>query len=113
MAAGYQELFIEQGSDYSTSIILDDVNGQPMNLTDYTGKSQIRKSYYSSNATAEFSVTINDPTSGTIALDLNANTTSNIAAGRYVYDVFIKSDTNVKTKVLEGIVNVLPQVTVF
>jgi len=113
MAAGYQELFIEQGSDYNTSIILDDVNGEPMNLTDYTGKSQIRKSYYSSNATAEFVVSINDPTSGTITLDLSANTTSNIAAGRYVYDVFIKSDANVKTKVLEGIVNVLPQVTVF
>ena len=113
MAAGYQELFIEQGSDYITTITLDDVDGVPFDLTDYTGKSQIRKSYYSSNATAEFTITIADPTTGTIGLTLDSANTANIAAGRYVYDVVIKTDTNVKTRVLEGIVNVLPQVTVF
>lgn len=113
MAAGYQELFVEQGSDYVTTITLDDVDGSPFDLTDYTGKSQIRKSYYSSNATAEFTITISNPTTGTIALNLDSANTANISPGRYVYDVVIKTDTNVKTRVLEGIVNVLPQVTVF
>lgn len=113
MAAGYQELFIEQGSDYITTITLDDVNGVPFDLTDYTGKSQIRKSYYSSNATAEFTITITDPETGAIGLNLDSANTANIAAGRYVYDVVIVNDSNIKTRVLEGIVNVLPQVTVF
>jgi hypothetical protein len=39
--------------------------------------------------------------------------TANISAGRYVYDVVIKDSSNNVTRVLEGIVNVLPQVTVF
>lgn len=113
MAAGYQELFVEQGSDYVTTITLDDVDGTAFDLTSYTGKSQIRKSYYSSNATAEFTITITDPTSGIIGLNLDSANTANIAPGRYVYDVVIKNDSNVRTRVLEGIVNVLPQVTVF
>lgn len=113
MAAGYQELFLEQGTDFSTSITLDDVYGEPFVLTGFVGKSLIKKSYYSTSATAEFTVSIPNPTSGVINLTLDSPTTANIAAGRYVYDVMIKNSSNNITRVLEGIVNVLPQVTVF
>jgi len=113
MAAGYQELFLEQGTDFTTTITLDDVDGLPYNLVDITAKSQIRKSYYSTSPTATFNITIPTPTNGVIILQLNHETTSNIAAGRYVYDVVIKDNENTVTRVLEGIVNVIPQVTVF
>jgi|APGre2960657373_1045057.scaffolds.fasta_scaffold07166_2 hypothetical protein len=113
MAAGYQELFLEKGTDFTTSITLDDVNGNPYNLTNYTAKSQMRKSYYSSSATGEFVITINSPLTGIINMSLSSSNTANIPAGRYVYDVAIKNSANTVTRVLEGIVNVLPQVTVF
>lgn len=113
MAAGYQELFLEQGTDFTTSITLDDVNGDPYNLTGYTAKSQMRKSYYSTSPTAQFTITINSPAAGIIVMSLPSANTSNIAAGRYVYDVAIKDSANTVTRVLEGIVNVLPRVTVF
>jgi len=113
MAAGYQELFLEQGTDFSTSITLDDVNGDPFNLTGFTAKSQMRKSYYSTNATAQFTITISAPTTGVLNMSLPSANTANIAAGRYVYDVAIKDSTNNVSRVLEGIVNVLPRVTVF
>jgi hypothetical protein len=113
MAAAYQEIFLEQGTTFTTNITLDDIDGIPFDLTDVTAKSQIRKSYYSANTTAEFVVTINTPESGVILLTLGAPITSNIAAGRYVYDVVIKDTANTVTRVLEGIVNVIPQVTKF
>lgn len=113
MAAGYQELFVEQGSNYSTSITLDDSNGEPFDLTDYQSKCQMKKSYYSTNATAEFATTISSPAEGIITLTMNSNVSANIAAGRYVYDVIIKSSSNTVTRVLEGIVNIIPQVTKF
>ena len=113
MAAGYQELYLEQGTTFTTSITLDDVDGVPFDLTDIEAKSQIRKSYYSANSTAEFIIQITDPPAGTIFMKLDANTTTSIAAGRYVYDVAIKDSANTVTRVLEGIVNVLPQVTRF
>lgn len=113
MAAGYQELFIEQGADYNITITIDDVDGLPFDLTGYTSKSQIRKSYYSANAAGQFTITIPTPTNGGIVLALPAANTANIAAGRYVYDILIKDSSNNTTRVLEGIVNVLPRVTVF
>jgi hypothetical protein len=113
MAAGYQELFLEQGADFTTSITLDDVNGDPYDLTGTVAKSQIKKSYYSINETEHFVITINDPAAGIINMAMPSANTANIAAGRYVYDVIIKNSGNTVTRVLEGIVNVIPQVTMF
>jgi hypothetical protein len=113
MAAGYQELFMEQGSSFNTTIELDDVYGDSYNLQSYSASSQIRKSYYSSNATATFITTVYGG-SGQIQLQLDALTTANVKPGRYVYDVVIYSNTdaaNNTIRVLEGIINVTPRVT--
>lgn len=113
MAAGYQELFLEQGSNFNTSIALDQADGSPFILTDSQVKAVMKKSYYSSNITAEFVVEVNDPLEGVILLTLPYANTANISAGRYVYDVLVKDPSNNVIRVLEGVVNVLPQVTVF
>lgn len=113
MAAGYQELFLEQGTTFNTVITLDDVDSEPYNLTGYEAKSQMKKSYYSANATANFVVTITDAINGSISISLSSANSANISAGRYVYDVAIKDTSNNVTRVLEGIVNVLPRVTSF
>jgi hypothetical protein len=111
MPAGYTELFLEQGASFNTSIVLDDVAGESFNLLSYTASSQMRKSYYSSNAAATFSVTTgNDPTLGVITMSLNSANTANIYPGRYVYDVYLTNNLS-RVRVLEGIVNVTPQVT--
>jgi len=111
MPAGYSELFLEQGADFNTSITLDDVSGVAFNLVNYTASSQMRKSYYSSNAAATFTVSTGAvPSAGIITLSLNSANTANIYPGRYVYDVYITSNVG-RIRVLEGIVNVSPQVT--
>jgi hypothetical protein len=111
MPAGYTELFMEQGATYTTSLNLDDVSGTAFNLTEYSPTAQMRKSYYSANATATFVCDTGvDATLGIVNLSLDASNTANIKAGRYVYDVILtKNDTRIR--VLEGIVNVTPQVT--
>lgn len=111
MPAGYSELFLEQGASFNTSITLDDVAGDAFNLYSYTATSQMRKSYYSSNAAATFSVsTGNNPALGVITMSLDSANTANIYPGRYVYDVYV-STANSRVRVLEGIVNVTPQAT--
>jgi hypothetical protein len=111
MASAYQELFLEQGTTFNTSITLDNIYWDPIDLVGTVAKSQIKKSYYSANVTAEFTVTINEPTEGIILLSLDAATTSNISPGRYVYDVVTKDSANTISRVLEGIITVTPQVT--
>jgi hypothetical protein len=111
MPAGYSELFLEQGASFNTSITLDDVAGEAFDLTGYTASSQMRKSYYSSNAAATFSVsTGKDASLGTITMSLDSANTANIYPGRYVYDVYV-TNGDARVRVLEGIINVTPQVT--
>ena len=110
MPAAYSNLYLEQGTTFNTTITLDDVYGSVYDLSGYTVNSQIRKSYYSANATAIFTTSINAG-SGTITLNLSTNVTANISPGRYVYDTTIKDSSGNVTRVLEGIVDVSPRVS--
>jgi hypothetical protein len=111
MPAAYQNLIIEAGSNFSASITIDDVYQEVYDLSGYSAASQMRKSYYSANAAATFTATINVG-QGTITLELDAATTANIAPGRYVYDtIIIDNAYGVTTRVLEGTIDVSPRVT--
>jgi hypothetical protein len=111
MPAGYSELFLEQGASFNTSIVLDDLNGVPFNLVNYSATSQMRKSYYSTSAAATFTISTGDhPEEGIIYLNLDSSNTANIYPGRYVYDVYVTNDIS-RVRVLEGIINVTPQAT--
>jgi hypothetical protein len=110
MPAAYQNLYMEQGTTFNTVITLDDVYGNLYNLQSYTASSQMRYSYYAANSTATFTTSI-DTINSTIALSLDAPTTRNIAAGRYVYDTIIIDPAQTVTRILEGTIEVSPSVT--
>ena len=69
----------------------------------------MRKSYDSTSAYS-FIVSITDSANGTLSMSMSSANTANIKAGRYVYDLVI-SDTTIQSRVIEGIVTVLPSVT--
>lgn len=100
---------IDQGTTFSTTISLTDDNGEPINLTGYSGRSQMRKHYTSSNSQS-FSVSLSN-TSGVVSLSLTATQTANLIPGRYVYDVEVISGANAVSRIIEGIVTVTPEVT--
>lgn len=104
--AAYSEITVEQYSDFSTTISLEDVEGNPMNLSSYSAISQIRKSpytstYYSFNT---------DVSNGTIFISMSASNTANVPPGRYLYDTVITNGTTT-TRVAEGIVTVTPGIS--
>jgi hypothetical protein len=102
-------IVIDQGTTFSTVITLADENGDAINLTGYSANSQIRKHYSSSNSQS-FSVSLGGSL-GTVTLSLTSTQTSNLVAGRYVYDVEVTSSSNVISRIVEGIVTVTPEVT--
>lgn len=110
--ATYQEFNIDQGQSFNTtlSLALDTTNAD-YNLTDYTIKSQIKYSFYTSTVTDSFVCSIEDPIQGTISLSLASANTANIKAGRYVFDVFVTSPTGSSAKILEGLLVINPSVT--
>jgi hypothetical protein len=108
--AAFSEITIEQGATFSTSINVEDAAGYAVNLYAYTANSQMRKSYSSSTAYTIDS-TVTGTANGEITLSVTAANTANLSAGRYVYDLKITSPSNIVTRVVEGIVTVLPSVT--
>jgi hypothetical protein len=108
--AVYSELIVEQYANFSTTINVEDVQGDAVNLFNYSAASQMRKSYYSSTANS-FNVVVSDASTGELTISMTAANTANLTPGRYLYDLTITSPENVTTRVVEGIVNVLPGVT--
>lgn len=104
-----KNLTMDQGSTFSESVTYKDTNKNPVSLSGYDIRSMMRKSYYSANAVV-FTSIITDAANGNITISLNFNQTSNIAAGRYVYDVRANT-ANTAVKIQEGIITVNPGVT--
>lgn len=104
-------LDIDQGSDFTAVIDLENDDGTPMNLSSTQVYSQFRKSYNSSTAYA-FTCEILDAINGKFALKLPGVTSSNIKPGRYLYDVEVfNSTTNSKSRVVEGIITINAEIT--
>jgi hypothetical protein len=108
--ADFVEIQIESGATFNTEVTVNDANGYPKDLTDYTVRSQLRKSYYSTTA-IDFQINVIDPLEGIIEMSISAANTSNIRAGRYVYDVEIEDSQGIVTRIFEGIATILPNVT--
>lgn len=108
--AAFSEIVVEQGATFSSTVDVADTYGSAINLYAYTAESQMRKSYYSSTSiTIDAEVT--DYENGQITLSISAANTATITPGRYVYDLKIASPEGVVSRVVEGIVTVLPSVT--
>jgi hypothetical protein len=89
---------------------VDDAQGDAINLSGYSAESQIRKSYYSTTAN-NFTATVTDAATGEITLSMTAANTANLSPSRYLYDLVITAPDETKTRVIEGIVVVLPGIT--
>jgi len=103
--ASLSNLYVDQGSDYQVTITVDDTD-----ITGYTVKAQMRKSYGSSTA-YDFDAVVSDGPAGKLTLTLLGEDSSDIPAGRYLYDVEITSPGGTKTRVVEGLVILTPQIT--
>ena len=107
----YVELTLDQGTTFETSVSLANDDQTAINVTGYSFSSQIRKSYYSTNAVANLTVTVVDASTGNVKLSMTAANTANVRAGRYLYDLLMTDTGGVKTRVIEGVITVTPQVT--
>ena len=103
-------LDIDQGSDFAVELDIQADDGTPMNLTGFQVYSQFRKSYNSVIGYQFETQVLNGP-AGKIKLTLNGVTSSDIRPGRYLYDIEVYSPGNSKTRIVEGIVTINPEIT--
>jgi len=106
----YSDITIDRGSSYTETIVVSAPAGGVMNLTGYTGRGKIRKSY-ASTTFVDFTVTIPTPANGEILIVLTAANSLTLKSGRYVYDIEIFRASPAEVfRVLEGQVEVTPSV---
>jgi hypothetical protein len=104
-------IVIDQGADFSTTVTVTDSVGDPLDLTGYSARGQIRK-HYTSSTKVDFSTSFLPPrSSGILTLSLSSVQTANMESGRYVYDVELVSSANNVSRLVEGIATVTPEVT--
>lgn len=101
-------LDIDQGSDFTATLELENDDSTPMNLSGFQVYSQFRKSY-GSNVGYSFNASISN--NSTVILTLPGTVSSTIRPGRYLYDVEIVSISGNKTRVVEGILTINPEIT--
>ena len=110
--ATISNLFIDQGTTFTTTISVADGNGTALDLTGYSGIAQLRKTYESITS-VPFNVTFETPTTnGQVTISLTDAQTSALESGKYVYDVNLTLPGGVtKTRVVEGVATVNPSVS--
>lgn len=119
MAAANLDFLIEQGATFKRTITLKDSDGVALNITGWTFSGQIRKKYDSPNALATFTCT--NIGSGQFTIELSHTATSAIpvtpasdgarSMTSYSYDIEALKNDSTKDRILQGKVNVSPEVT--
>ena len=111
--AEYVELFIDQGSDFSTTVNLNDDNTNlPQNVSGYVVTSSLRRSMLSPNVSANLTCSIYDASNGEILITLNGSQTANLRAGSYLFDVKVYDTlAGTKSRLIEGVMFVTPSIT--
>lgn len=101
-------LYIDQGTNFLIELDVFDDTGTSLDLAGYSVSSSIRK-IYSTSTVANFVAEITEENQ--IVLSLTAEATEVIRPGKYQYDVLLTSSENVRTKIVEGLLFVLPTMT--
>ena len=112
MAAAKLNLTIEQGTTFAKRLTWRDKNKRPVPLTGYTARMQVRPTAASAEIITELStangrITLGEL--GVIQLNLTASETSALKAG--VYDLEMTDGDGRVTRLIEGKINVSPEVT--
>ena len=127
MAAGNYSFIIEQGTTVNFEIQYTDSNSNPINLTGYSGKMQIKSNFADDNPTTyatlssslapdgtglNFSGSIGTkpPTSGSIGIFISAASSSAFTFTKAKYDLEITSGSTV-TRLLQGTITLSKEVT--
>jgi hypothetical protein len=123
MAAGKYSFIIEQGSTVNFSIVYNDANGNPVDLSQFGSKMQIRQTYsspplltLSSSLNADGTgLNMSNAVSGAIGIYIASCTSSMLTFNEALYDLDIISGSGncpTVTRILEGKVKLSPEVTV-
>lgn len=102
------DLIIDEATDYTATQNVVDSAGDPLDISAFELEAQLRKHYTSNSYTTINATAGGDNTS--VVLTFTPSTTANLD-GRYFYDCYGTSDDNAVSKLLHGVITVMPRAT--
>jgi hypothetical protein len=114
MAAGTLNFTIEQGATFNL-LLTWEINGTPVNITNWTARLAARVDVEDTEVilsltTSNGGITLGGA-AGTISLNQTATQTALLPAGTYVYDLELISAAAAVTRLVQGELNISPEVT--
>jgi hypothetical protein len=106
------DISIIQGESYDLVAGITNASGQPVNISGYNVRGQVRYSYGSTGIMLDLAPSIVSPESGIIQISLTSSETASLPITVAVYDVEKYSENDVVVnKILNGTFTITPEVT--
>ena len=115
MAAAQYDLIIEQGADFSKSLILKNPDGSVKDLINHTARMQIRRYVFDETVLLEAS-TVNgkiilNTVTGTVTIKFTNTDTASLTGKAGVYDLELINSLGEVNRLIKGSVLIDPEVT--
>ena len=111
MSVPVVNLRLEKGTDFEATFTVTNSDGSVFALNNYTSTMKIRK-HPTASSSKSCSITITSA-KGEIKVSMGSTNTADLSSGRNYYDlIIIESTSGRKTKVFEGMVQVVDTVSV-
>jgi len=104
-------LYIDQGTDFLVDLDIFSDDGEDLPISNYTFQGDVKKVFSTSGPVFSFDVVYVPNSVNKVEISLGANTSADIDPGKYQYDIVMTSPSNVRTKILEGLVFIVATMT--
>ncbi len=110
--SGKYNIVAKQGATFSKTFTVSN-DGTPWNLTGYSGRMQVRRSFSNSTKLLDLTSPTNITLSsvGVISVTVSASVMATVPPGRWLYDLEVESSSGEVYRLLEGRFAVTPEVT--
>jgi hypothetical protein len=109
---GTYRINLYQGATFDQQFIWK-IDDTPVDLSTYTARMQVRRSFDAADTivdlTEGYGITLSED--GEIDIYIDADDTSDLPGGSFVYDIELESDSGEVTRLLQGAFIVSPEVT--
>jgi len=121
MSAGLYNTIVEQGAAFVRQFTVMDLNGRPVDLTNYIAQFSVKApppnpntpplgvlNYISSPQETHLTI---DGSNGIVTITFSADETLALNFTSAIYDIFLVSPSSVRTRLLSGSITVTPSIT--
>lgn len=110
--SGRYNIVAKQGATFSKTLTIEN-DGIPWDLTGYSGRMQVRRSFSSSTKLLDLvsptHITLSN--AGVISIIVSASVMTSVPSGRFLYDLEVESSGGEVYRLLEGRFAVRPEIT--